>query len=167
MEEVPDLPSTEAFRFSYADRALRQLYFLRPFLLFYELILPARLGAGFKKRWGTPGYHTVLDEHGLLIGRPAPSGWLSKASDGSKADGAGAGAADDRQRALHNATHEMNGVEWSPSAGEKLCLQPLLAPYHSDGSPEQELSRSNPASLLKVIELRQLDFLAIPLMRLV
>ena len=46
-----------------------------------------RLGVGFKKRRGTPGYHTVLDEHGLLIGRPAPSGWLSKASDGSKADG--------------------------------------------------------------------------------
>ena len=46
-----------------------------------------RLGVGFKKRRGTPGYHTVLDEHGLLIGRPAPSGWLSKASDGSNADG--------------------------------------------------------------------------------
>ena len=29
----------------------------------------------------------LLDEHGLLIGRPAPSGWLTKASDGSKADG--------------------------------------------------------------------------------
>ena len=50
---------------------------------------------------------------------------------------------------------EMNGVEWSPSAGEKLCLQPLLAPYHSDGSPEQELSRNNPTSLLKVIELAE------------
>ena len=31
----------------------------------------------------------------------------------------------------------------------------LLAPYHSDGSPEQELSRNNPTSLLKVIELAE------------
>lgn len=34
-----------------------------------------RLGVGFKKRRGTPGFHTLLDENGLLIGRPAPEGW--------------------------------------------------------------------------------------------
>ena len=34
-----------------------------------------RLGVGFKKRRGTPGYHTLLDSQGLLIGRPIPEGW--------------------------------------------------------------------------------------------
>ena len=36
-----------------------------------------RLGVGFKKRRGTPGYHTLLDAKGLLIGRPVPTGWLA------------------------------------------------------------------------------------------
>ena len=34
-----------------------------------------RLGVGFKKRRGTPGYHTLLDAKGLLIGRPVPENW--------------------------------------------------------------------------------------------
>ena len=34
-----------------------------------------RLGVGFKKRRGTPGFNTLLDEDGLLIGRPVPEGW--------------------------------------------------------------------------------------------
>lgn len=34
-----------------------------------------RLGVGFKKRRGTPGFHTLLDEDGLLFGRPVPEGW--------------------------------------------------------------------------------------------
>jgi hypothetical protein len=41
-----------------------------------------RLGVGFKKRRGTPGYHTLLDQQGLLVGRPAPEGWApSRASE--------------------------------------------------------------------------------------
>ena len=34
-----------------------------------------RMGVGFKKRKGTPGFHTLLDANGLLIGRPVPEGW--------------------------------------------------------------------------------------------
>ena len=39
-----------------------------------------RLGVGFKKRRGTPGYHTLLDAKGLLIGRPVPENWSAKDS---------------------------------------------------------------------------------------
>ena len=71
-------------------------------------------------------------------------------------DGSAAVLAHANVQLINTRITEINGVEWSPSAGEKLCLQPLLAPYHSDGSPEQELSRNNPASLLKVIELAEI-----------
>jgi hypothetical protein len=37
-----------------------------------------RLGVGFKKRRGTPGYHTLLDAKGLLIGRPVPKDWAAQ-----------------------------------------------------------------------------------------
>ena len=34
-----------------------------------------RMGVAFKRRKGTPGYHTLLDANGLLVGRPVPEGW--------------------------------------------------------------------------------------------
>ena len=34
-----------------------------------------RLASGFKKRRGQPGWHTALDEDGLLFGKPVPAGW--------------------------------------------------------------------------------------------
>jgi hypothetical protein len=39
-----------------------------------------RLGVGFKKRRGTPGFHTLLDEDGLLIGRAVPADWSANTS---------------------------------------------------------------------------------------
>ena len=35
-----------------------------------------RLASGFKKRRGVPGWHTALDEEGLLFGKPPPPGWI-------------------------------------------------------------------------------------------
>jgi hypothetical protein len=34
-----------------------------------------RLASGFKERRGQPGWHTALDEDGLLFGKPVPAGW--------------------------------------------------------------------------------------------
>ena len=38
-------------------------------------------------------------------------------------------------------------------------MQPLLAHYHSDGSPEQEPSADNPAAIIRIIGLAELGLL--------
>ena len=57
---------------------------------------------------------------------------------------------------LNTVIKEPTGAEWSPGAHDKLRVQPLLAHYHSDGSPEQELSADNPDAVIRVIGLAEL-----------
>ena len=57
---------------------------------------------------------------------------------------------------LNTVIKDKTGAEWSPGAHDKLRVQPLLAHYHSDGSPEQELSADNPEAISRVIGLAEL-----------
>ena len=57
---------------------------------------------------------------------------------------------------LNTVIKDKTGAEWSPGAHDKLRVQPLLAHYHSDGRPEQELSADNPEAIIRVIGLAEL-----------
>ena len=57
---------------------------------------------------------------------------------------------------LNTVIKDKTGAEWSPGAHDKLRVQPLLAHYHSDGSPEQELSAGDPEAVIRVIGLAEI-----------